>query len=450
MKGTASWYPYYAGFSREFVASVLSSSKLHASGVLLDPWNGSGTTSAVAAQLGISCRAFDLNPVMVVLAKARLLRSADSPSIRPLASEILSKASNSTFTPSTRDPLRRWFYPSSATAFRRIERSIVQLLVGSDARSYENPEVLVNQMSDLAAFFLIALFRTARRLSLPFSSSNPTWLKRPRKPAARLRPSPDGIRDIFTKEVDFMSGTIESRSETASADNPVSVCTASSTSLPMPNNSIDLVISSPPYCTRIDYAVSTSIELALLRCQADRYELLRRRLIGSATVPREAGEIHEHWGETCNKFLIQVLRHKSKASSTYYYKNHVQYFGLVYDSMREISRVLKPNGRCVLVVQDSYYKEIHNDLPQIVSDMAASVGLCLSDSTNFRLSRTLAGVNPGTRKYRQKFDATESVRCFTKDSFAHEFDNRLNVVDPVGQDTLGTTGQPPGHHLTWA
>jgi DNA modification methylase len=41
---------------------------------------------------------------------------------------------------------------------------------------------------------------------------------------------------------------------------------ASSQSIPLPNSFIDLVVTSPPYCTRIDYAVATSPELALLGC----------------------------------------------------------------------------------------------------------------------------------------------------------------------------------------
>jgi hypothetical protein len=236
-----------------------------------------------------------------------------------------------------------------------------------------------------------------------------------------------------------MSKTIESCGKNLLPEKPVSICIGSSTSLPIPSGSIDLVISSPPYCTRIDYAVSTSIELAILQYQSDRYELLRRRLIGTSTVPREAGEVQEKWGETCRNFLLQIHTHKSKASNTYYYKNHVQYFGLLYDSIKEISRTLKPDAYCVLVAQDSYYKEIHNDLPQIISDMAVSVGLSLRDSTNFRLARTLAGVNPGARKYRQDFEATERVQCFRKNSLAHQLDDRLNVVNPIRQDVLGMT-----------
>ena len=44
-------------------------------------------------------------------------------------------------------------------------------------------------------------------------------------------------------------------------------------------------------------------------------------------------------------------------------------------------------GRAVLVVQDSYYKDVHNDLPTITAEMAQSVGLKLQRREDFRLQR---------------------------------------------------------------
>ena len=45
---------------------------------MLDPWNGSGTTTYAAAQLGHSSIWLDLNPVMVIVARARLLSPSEA------------------------------------------------------------------------------------------------------------------------------------------------------------------------------------------------------------------------------------------------------------------------------------------------------------------------------------------------------------------------------------
>src|SRR5687767_8614435 len=68
--GRASWYPYYAGFSPYFAQSLLASSGLNQTARIGDPWNGGGTTTTSAAMLGHHAYGYDLNPVMVVVAKA--------------------------------------------------------------------------------------------------------------------------------------------------------------------------------------------------------------------------------------------------------------------------------------------------------------------------------------------------------------------------------------------
>ena len=60
-------------------------------------------------------------------------------------------------------------------------------------------------------------------------------------------------------------------------------------------------------------------------------------------------------------------------------------------------------------MQDSYYKDLHNDLPSIFTEMAALRGMQLRNRKDFTLTRTLAGINPGTKGYRRTFSAVESV-----------------------------------------
>src|SRR5437764_1350405 len=47
-------YPYYAGFSEAFVASMLDRMEVVENSRVLDPWNGSGTTTLIASMRGAS------------------------------------------------------------------------------------------------------------------------------------------------------------------------------------------------------------------------------------------------------------------------------------------------------------------------------------------------------------------------------------------------------------
>jgi len=50
--GRASWYEYYAGFSPTFVQDALQYAAPKPWARILDPWNGSGTTTEIVASLG--------------------------------------------------------------------------------------------------------------------------------------------------------------------------------------------------------------------------------------------------------------------------------------------------------------------------------------------------------------------------------------------------------------
>jgi DNA modification methylase len=409
--GRASWYPYYAGFSEQFATRLIASSKISNRSIVSDPWNGSGTTTAAAAGLAHDAFGCDLNPVMVLAARARTLSKREKNSLVPLGRALLKAAKRHTGT--TDDPLEVWFVVGSAATLRSIEKAIQSTLITTGTTHSLLSNDLIQQASDLAAFFYIALFRAIRGLLARFSATNPTWVKAPLSGRQRLRSSRKEIEQAFTFHVNAMAAVIPG--DALTKDGEVRVLLASSEKLPLADSSVDLVLSSPPYCTRIDYAVATKVELATLGYRIDaEFDELRRKLIGTTTVPVTAPEIVDEWGPACTSFLAKMAAHKSHASATYYLKNHLQYFASVHQSLREVSRTLKPTGICVLVVQDSHYKDIHTNLPAIITEMSGSHGLALKQSVHFRHEQTMAAVNPRVRKYRRTVEAVESVLCFSR------------------------------------
>jgi DNA modification methylase len=413
--GREGWFPYYAGFSADFATTLIRSASLPSDAWVLDPWNGSGTTTSAAASLARSSMGFDLNPVMVIVAKARVLCAREKGSLLPLLSDILRKAKKLDQKVAADDALLLWFVPSTAKALRNIERVVQQLLLDPD--SYQTIAALDNldALSDLCAFYYTALFRTARQLSSGLNCSNPTWRKRPESKGNRARPSGLAIFETFRIVTRQMVQSIEESDIVDSSTSECEIAVGDSQSIPNESQSVDMVITSPPYCTRIDYAVSTAVELAVLGFRHnDHFDKLRRQLIGTTTVAKEPPAIRFEWGASCARFLDALFKHSSRASATYYFKNHLQYFDAIHRSMREINRVLKRAGSCVLVLQDSYYKELHNDLPKIVIEMAEGIGMDLVKQKRFPLSSTMATINPKVKPYRETCSAVEQVLCFTK------------------------------------
>ena len=54
------WYNYYAGFSSDFVSDTLRFLNLPKGAVILDPWNGSGTTTQISEEMGFSAIGYDI------------------------------------------------------------------------------------------------------------------------------------------------------------------------------------------------------------------------------------------------------------------------------------------------------------------------------------------------------------------------------------------------------
>lgn len=416
--GWEGFFPYYAGYPELFARELLQSAKLASGAVVLDPWNGSGTTTYTATSLGLNAIGIDLNPVMVVVARARLLPPSEADHLRPLAATILAHARSAPPKLSPDDALRGWFDPETAAFIRGIEQNIRRSLVGSMTRSPDG--VHLDRISGTAATLYVALFAACRRLVAPFRSSNPTWLRAPKADDIRISASQVNVARDFGSNVRDMTAALVQKRETdlclKNVPHPgdCKVTLSDTVSMDITADSVDFVLTSPPYCTRIDYTAATRIELAVLAPLLKTAERdLGRQMIGSTQVPKADIVVNQGWGETCLTFLNALKAHPSKASAGYYYRTHLDYFDKMDRSMQRLAVGLKPGGRAVLVVQDSYYKDIHNNLPKIITEIGAHHGLTLFQRKAFRL-RSMSDINPGRHTYRRPSGATESVLCFTK------------------------------------
>lgn len=416
--GWEGFFPYYAGFPELFARELLQSAQLPRGAVVLDPWNGSGTTTYAASGLGLTSIGIDLNPVMIIVARARLLPPSEADHLQPLASTILSQTHSGSLKLDSNDALLGWFEPETAAFIRGIEQNVRRSLVGR--RSHSPESVHLDKISGTAATLYVALFAACRKLVLPFRSSNPTWLKAPKDAQARISASPASVARYFLNNVRDMSAALATKLE---AELPVEdtprlgecrINLSDTTLMSLGAGSVDFVLTSPPYCTRIDYTAATRIELAVLGpLLSTSARAIGKQMIGSIQVPGTSIEVSEKWGKTCARFLEALRKHPSKASDGYYYRTHLDYFDKMSRSIGRMSDAMKPGSRAILVVQDSYYKDLHNDLPKIISEIGVKHGLNFKRRKDFHL-RSMSDINPGRQSYSRPSGATESVLCFSK------------------------------------
>jgi len=305
-------------FSEKFAEDVLSAASLKPGSVVLDPWLGVGTTTAVAARAGFQAIGIDINPTIVTVASGRSIGRAGATD----AIEAFSKAVRKHRSVDNGDPLLEWFGPSAASGLRECQRTILNLFSDQPQRS---------------GFLLTALFEAAWKLAVPYRSKNPTWIK---KPDAHARVD-CSIREVIESAISLGKAKL---AECHDVECRPLVRLGSSTKIDSPESQVDFVLTSPPYCTRIDYAVSTRIELAVLGYDDAAVTALRDATMGTSTIRRASPAVDRRWGPICSDILGIIQAHPSKASANYYFKNFVQYFADLFASLQELNRCLKPGG----------------------------------------------------------------------------------------------------------
>lgn len=377
--GFADIFPYYAGFSFDWACAELKRHSNDIRQTVLDPWNGSGTTTLAAQYDGHIPIGVDLSPVANIIAQARCQLSGEvtlsSPPKRGRKRINVAQ-----------DPLLNWFDSKTVSRLRDWTESIR----GSEIHR--------------SAPCLLAIFRVIRKITNKFEGSNPTWVKRANGPDELLNLSNDELDQLINDELNFVAeklGTLQKRLPQAT------IMTASASRLPLADSSVDLILTSPPYLTRIDYGVAYARELAVVGVDVFADRSLRSALMGT-TLIRPSGNRNAAFGDVAEELLRKISQHASKASNGYYLKQAQQYMDDLSAGLDELTRVAKPGARACLVVQDSYYKDVHVPLAQICTDEASRRGWSVESVEPFPVIRSLMTMNRSAREY-QKGDVSESV-----------------------------------------
>jgi DNA modification methylase len=391
--GNQVWYRFYAMFSEDFARSVLGRLSLPLSAVVLDPWVGTGTTCATAGAAGLRAVGVDINPVMVTVARGRLLDRAGA---NKCVTTLLDRRKRSIGSLDANDPLLTWFGRRTATAVRGWERAVSEAFPAGGSPLE-------------AGFLLTCLFDTVTQLTSPYRTKNPTWLK---KPDIEDRVEVGAARVTALFQAALTNRQLRCLPHPFTQDCEVHL--GSSTCLPLGDGLADLVLTSPPYCTRIDYAVSTAVELSVLGSTFGSLHELRDRTMGTSTIRGTPPEPMREWGVTCLTILDSIKKHPSKASKSYYNKNYLQYFDDLYRSLTTIARCTKAGGNVVIVAQDSVYKGIHVDLPRVIEEMGGSLGLASTARDGFPVTRNMRQVNTRSRRYLADATSTEAVIWMAK------------------------------------
>lgn len=341
---------------------------------VLDPMAGSGTVLAVARAKGHRAFGMDLDPLAVLLAGV-WTRTVNAERVNDKAAEVLDRAkARFGALPSglaypagsddeTRTFIRYWFddyarrqLAALSTAIRRVHDEVTR-------------DVLWCGFSRL-----IITKQAGASLAMDLSHSRPhkAFERAPIKPFNRFI---SAVELVVSNCPQHGSGAVGPATVVKRGD---------ARKLDIEDDSIDLVLTSPPYLNAIDYMRCSKFSLVWMGHNVSELRQIRGESVGAEASSEQA--LEASWVNS----LIKQLGLKPALFN----RDHALLARYVWDmgqALAEVSRVLRRGGRAVYVVGDSTSRGTFIPNSSIVTAVAQEHGLSLVS----RQSRAL----PANRRY---------------------------------------------------
>ena len=340
---------------------------------ILDPMSGSGTVLAVARSKGHHAIGVDLDPLAVLISRV-WTTAVDVKAVQDAASIVLEHARRMFASLRTRDA-----YPKNADSETRqftrywfddyARRQLASLATAID----RSRDTAIREVLWCAFSRLIISKQSGASLAMDLSHSRPHRKFR-RAPAKPFRKFLSAVDRVTTNCID----------ENSRPSSPAArVYEGDARHLELKDNSIDLVITSPPYLNAIDYLRCSKFSLVWMGYSVGELRRLRSTAVGTE-VGLDARDDPEVQRIIADLKLQPQLQARQEAML-------IRYINDMQRAVAEISRVLVTDGKAVYVVGENTVRGTFIRNALIVEAVASVAGL----SCTARRSREL----PANRRY---------------------------------------------------
>ena len=334
------WYP--AKMFHRIPSVFLDTVELPAQANVLDPFCGSGTVLLEANIRGHDAVGIDINPLSRLISRVKTT-PLDPDELTDHLTQVLSRTKRFRSKPVPQSTLDSWLSQSARNGLHRLNRAIMEI---SD--------------DDFRNFFLIALTSIVRQVSLADPAIPPlVRLREERTKSAghRYKKAFQRSQSITTSSVfsTFVNATnanirrmselYDLRSEFGHTRFPQNDADAAQTGLP--NASVDVVITSPPYCGSQKYVRSMKLELIFIGCKQEDLKILDRQTLGTEAVPTRAVKFQElTTGDSQVDRIIRMIYNVNpvRARMAADYSKYLSAFA------KECERVLRPGGHLLVTL----------------------------------------------------------------------------------------------------
>ncbi|MNX67962.1 putative methyltransferase [compost metagenome] len=330
--------------------------------IVLDPFSGSGTTVVEAVAEGRRGFGIDLDPLACLIGAAKVA-DYDTARLREIARGVLQRSQLSAGPPLV--PMAgvanfgHWFSEDAWSKLQAIKAAIETVEMSGVERD----------------FFLVVFSSIIRAVSNADDQTQKTYV------SGTLKKTPPPVQATFEKRLWRAIDSAEELTRARGSGSGV-IVHASATALPTADESVDLMVSSPPYLDSVDYMYNLMLEYFWLGSRVGlasraEFNLARRAGIGSKQPSNVENAMPERLSGLIDLDGFPAYRRSVVAP---YFSGLAQHFG-------EASRVLKPGGRYVLVIGNSRTKSGMLPLHDALVALAADAGLHMEHAFGYRIRR---------------------------------------------------------------
>jgi DNA modification methylase len=383
--GRNSVHPFPArmapGVVRELVANPGARKRLR----VLDPMMGSGTVLALARARGHQAYGVDIDPLAVLIAKV-WTTSIDRSEVRQKAQAVLVRAKRTFSSLSlkqayphhadweTRKFVRYWFDGYSRRQVAALALSIRNVR-----------DEAVRNVLWCAFSRLIITKQAGVSLAQDLAHSRPhrAFDVAPIKPFSN-----------FLRAVERVLQNCIPKTGLARGPAP-SIRRGDARFLELADNTVDLVLTSPPYMNAIDYLRCSKFSLVWMGCSTEDVRQVRSASIGTEVGNYGAGEFVDHLIRSQKLHKRLSRRHRAMLS---------RFIVDMVAALTEVARVLVPGGNAVYIIGENSVRGTFIRNSSILTAIAQYVGLTFCRKSTRALPPNRRYLPPPSRRNKDSLD----------------------------------------------
>ena len=348
---THGYHRYPAKFIPQVVSNLIKKYTKE-DDLVIDPFAGCGTTLVEAKIMGRPSIGIDINPVAVLITKAKIA------SLEP--SKVAERFLNLKKILDSFDECIKFNIPEHERIdfwFRQKEKEKLSFLFS---------EISKEPNQDIQKFFYCGLSNILKNCSIWLQKSNKPTRDFEKKPADPFVSFSRQIKAMLRGNADFFN-LLQAKQ---GLDAYSKVYCADARKVPVKDNSASLIVTSPPYVTSYEYADLHQLT-AIWFEYTKGLSSFRKRFIGTAYHNKKEIILNSEIAEVIKTKLMKIHKKTAEGVATY--------FSEMNQAFTEMKRILKKNGRVCIVIGNTNLKGIEILNVEVFIEQLQNLGFKIED-----------------------------------------------------------------------